>query len=289
MLAMLSARRAMEARSQSTSTPLGAMTMKALVRHALWRLGLAIALTTGGTASAAVIVNGDFSDGLDNWAVTAVTDPIVPYTVSILDGTATIDQTGETVASVSDGVSGRIATISQSDDFSVSEIDLYQVFTLPDSPQSLQFTLGVSRLDSSGSYPPPGFGASLLDPSTLQASSGVATVDSATDSFYLHGLTTDDATSQATSAVRITPLSSTSEQVSLDLSALSGGGSAEILFRLLEGGDTSAAVSISDVKLLYGSPGGGGGGTPVVPEPGTFGMFFAGAACLFWAKRRRTA
>lgn len=247
--------------------------MRFAVQKVLGLLAVLALLAPAKPALAAVIVNGDFSNGLNGWSVT--TGPGNTDTVTIAGGTATIDNTGETVVSVSSG----IATISQSAlDPSVSEIDLYQVFTVPSSPESLQFTL--SGLTPGMSDPPAGFGSSLLDP--LTGLPLVPTVDATTDSFFTHDLTAG-APGLVAMGVTATP-SLTSDPpltISVDVSGLTVGSSAEILFRVLEGGDLNANASFTNVVFNEG-----GGAPHVVPEPGTFGMLLAGMTGLIWLKRR---
>lgn len=250
--------------------------MKTLVQNALSWIAVATALTAAHPAIAAVIVNGDFSNGLNGWSVAAN-----PDTVSIAGGHATINETGETVVNVSTG----IATASQSGDFSVLEIDLYQVFTVPTAPQTLQFTLNNLTPDTSGLNPPPGFGASLLDPTSKAAL--VSTVNGTTDSYFTQDPTTGIASYTSDVTVSTDPLSNLT-RISEDISGLTVGSQAEILFRLIEGGDLSTTASISNVELFAGpsNPGGSGnpnqgGGNPVVPEPSSmllFGLGMAGMA-----------
>jgi hypothetical protein len=70
---------------------------------------------------------------------------------------------------------------------------------------------------------------------------------------------------QAASGVTVTPASGTPAVVSVDISSLLAGQPAEILFRLIGGGDSlsSSTVTISDVIVRTGA-------SPAVPEPGAF-------------------
>lgn len=270
--------------------PLRRSRMRFAIEKALGCLAVLALVAPANAAFAAVIVNGDFN-GLAGWQVSAGPAPpassSTSATVTITGGMATVSDSPilanpETVVSVD---SNGVATISQTSDFTVSEIDLFQVFTVPTAAQSLQFTLNNSALDTSGLNPPPGFGVSLLDPTTGKALASVPTVSATTDSYYTQDLTTGIAS--PASGVTVSTVSNLTTISENDLSGLTAGSQAEILFRLIEGGDLSANVSISNVELLSGSGNPGGGGNPGVPEPGTLGMLLVGTTGLVWLKRWR--
>lgn len=247
--------------------------MKPFLRSALVGSLFLAALASCHTASADVIVNGAFSDGLTGWTVEVDN---TPDSAMISGGTATANDSGDIIVNVSGGD----ATISQ-DSLSL-EVDLYQVFTVPTLPTTLQFTLTGITPGSFGT--PAGLNVSLVDPSTNLPL--VPTFDATTDSYFTHDLTAG-ASGKAGSGVTVTPSldSDPPLTITLDTSGLTSDTSAEILFRLLGGDDLAANVSISNVVFNAGPNGGGGGGA--VPEPGTFGMLLAGMTGLVWLKRRR--
>ena len=157
------------------------------------------------------------------------------------------------------------ATIAEST--FASETDLFRTFLVPTGAQSLQFTLVSVSPDSApaSGVTPDAFGASLLDPNTIPPISLVPTVDPTTDSFYTRDVVDGVTQGQAARGVTVSPPSGTPAVVSVDISSLAAGQAAEILFRLIGGGDpaSSSTVTISDVKVVTGS-------TPAVPEPGAF-------------------
>ena len=147
-------------------------------------------------------------------------------------------------------IGGGQVTITESSS-AFLETDLYLVFTMPTGATSLQFTINSVFADSSvannemGGFFPDGFGASLLDPNTLNPL--VPPDDPSTDSFY---------TTDIVQGVNV-PLGVVS--VSLAGANLDNQ-SVEILFKLIGGTDpdSTSSVTISNVIVIAGG---------AVPEP----------------------
>jgi hypothetical protein len=181
-----------------------------------------------------LIVNGDFSKGLDGWGVS---DPNF----------------------VSAGPGG--AVISESP--SAPEVDLFQTLTIhTGGGSSLSFKL--LNLTGDPGNPVAAFGASLIDPNTLNPL--VPPVDSFTDSFYTQDVGSPGRV--APSGVKLLPTSGDLPlSITVDISTLAAGTQAEILFRLIpgqnliDGGSTNASVKVDSVTTS--------GGPNLVPEPST--------------------
>lgn len=201
-------------------------------------------LGLGQVAQAGPIINGDISNGLAGWTVSDAS------AVSVVLGAAVIQE----------GDSG-------------PEVDMYQDFVIPDGAETLSFLL--KSVGDEDDFPPSGFGASLLDPTTL--GSLVATVDAFTDSFYTRDLTSGTTQGLAAAGVGVSPSADALPlTITLDVSAL-GGRSARILFRVIGGGATSgASATLDDVQV----------DAPLaVPEPGSVVMLAAGMLAM--ARRLR--
>lgn len=182
----------------------------------------------GRPAHAGMLVNGDFSNGPTGWTATETT-------VSVVSGQAVIQESSN-----------------------VSEVDLYQDFTLPAGAVSLSFTLVGVNEESDGPVPD-AFGVSLLDPANGFVSL-VPTVDAFTDSFYIRDLVPGTTQGNPAAGVTVSPAADALPlRITLDVTGL-GGRDVEILFRVLGFGSSSdAAVTIDDVTLTTGA---------AVPEPG---------------------
>jgi hypothetical protein len=173
-----------------------------------------------------------------------------------------------------------------------AETDLFLSFSVPTGAQSLQFTLVSLLADSSldannaNGYLPDAFGASVLDPNH-PGTSLVPTVNSTTDSFYIRDVVDGVTQGQAASEVTVSPVSGTPALISVDISPLTAGQQAEILFRLIGGTDpsSSSTVTLSDVKVVTSAG-------PSVPEPSSFilaGLGLLGglsySLCASWGRR----
>ncbi len=180
--------------------------------------------------------------------------------------------------------SGGQATITEST--FAAETDLFLSFTVPTGAQSLQFTLDSLFADSTvadnnaNGYLPDAFGASLVDPNTLNPL--VPTVDPTTDSFYTRDIVDGVTQGEAANGVSVSSSPGALALISVDLSTLGlDGQMAEILFRLSGGTDpsSSSTVTISDVKVIAGAS---------VAEPASITSGVTGMAILsvFVAVRR---
>jgi hypothetical protein len=168
---------------------------------------------------------------------------------------------------------GTTTTIAEST--FASETDLTRTFIVPTGAQALQFTLVMSSPDSTAAsgITPDAFGASLLDPNTGLPLSAIV---GGSDSFYTLDVVGGVTQGQAASGVSVSPLSGAPALISLDISPLLAGQQAEILFRLIGGGDplSSSTVTLSDINVIAAS------GPSLIPEPSSF--FLGGLGVLGW-------
>jgi CRISPR/Cas system type I-B associated protein Csh2 (Cas7 group RAMP superfamily) len=190
-----------------------------------------------------VLMNGDFSDGLNHWSI---------------PGDEDIQEVGGVVQGDPDSVKiddpGR-ATLHES--MFATETDLFQSFDIPTGASRLTFILDGTAADSNPEETngtPDAFGVSLLDPTALTPL--LATVTDTTDSYYIKDLVNGVTDGLAAAGVVVSPGpadESGSVQVSLDVRTL-GGQSARLLFRVIGGNDffseSSATISQVAVTML---------------------------------------
>jgi hypothetical protein len=133
-----------------------------------------------------------------------------------------------------------------------------------------------SLADNSAQGLPDAFGASLLNPDT--ASPLVPTVyPMTTDSFYIRDVVDGVTQGLAAPGVTVSSAPGALALVSVDISSLLAGQTAEIFFRLVGGTDpSSSSTMLSDVTVT---------GAIAVPEPSTFLLAYLGMVCLASGRR----
>ncbi len=173
------------------------------------------------------------------------------------------------------------ATIAENQASSFPSIDLSQSFTVPAGATTLTFSiLGLTTDSVQSNTLPAFFAADLLDTS---AKSLVPAIPGSTD-FYARDLTDPTFNEAAASGVTVTPPNSATAPitVTLDISAIPAGTTANLVFSVFPDGDpesNGASITLSDVSL--------NGTVATIPEPGSIVLLGIGIAGIAGYQRRQ--
>ena len=168
----------------------------------------------------------------------------------------------------------------------IPSVDLSKVFLIPSGAKTLTFTITNLTTDPNLSNTlPPFFAADLRD--TLGVSLVPVTPGPPSNDFYTRDLTSPLFTAASAAGVTVTPSDSSTAPitVTLDISSIPVGTTADLVFSVFPDGDnasTGASVTIAGVNIDTG--------IATIPEPASLvllSMGVMGLAGHVWRRRRK--